>query len=421
MFAEISPVSRAVLRRIDGMPEYLYTAKNQAGTDISGTISANSKKEAVEAVHRLKLFPLTVEDDKKGEFAFPTISRRVPDTQIAAAMLQLADLLDNGVPVLQAFQILEKQTPNPRLKSALKNIHDRVAEGESIDTAFGMHSDIFSGLTVSVIRAGSEGAFLEDALRRVGNFLEQQAVLKSKVIGALIYPMLILGVGMLVIFILLLFVVPHFEYIFDFVNDEGTSLPLITQSLIVLREMLLSYGLYVCIAGFVFFYWLQIQLSTVWGMRIKDRLKMRLPLLGTLILESAIARFCRVLGTLMANGVPILQSLEISSLSTGNSILADAVQRSVQNVSSGETLAKPLAESGIFPLPVMAMISIAEESNSLETVLINLADSLESQTARRLEMLMRILGPALLLVMGLLILYIFIAMFMPMIGMWDVF
>ena len=403
------------------MPDYIYTAKNQAGKEIDGRIAANSKKEALDAIHRLKLFPLTIEDSKKGEISLQLFQRRVADSQIAAAMLQLAELLDNGVPVLQAFQILEKQTPNSRLKLVVKNIHDRIAEGESVDNAFAAHSDVFDGLTISIIRAGAEGAFLEDALRRIGGFLEQQAELKGKVLGALIYPMVIFFGGMAVVLLLLLFFVPQVEEIFESMTETGNSLPLITQSVIGMRELLLAYGLYIIGIGIFLFFVLQGQLSTAWGVRMLDRCKMRLPLIGGIILDGAIARFCRVLGTLLANGVPILKSLEISSQSAGNSVLADAVQRSAENVSSGETLSKPLSDSGIIPLQVMAMISIAEEANTLETVLVNTADSLERQSARQLDILVRVLEPAMLLLVGMMVLYIVLAMFMPMVGMLDAF
>ena len=401
------------------MPDYVYTAKNTVGVEINGRITANSKRDALDAIHRLKLFPVVVEDSKKGEITIQLFKRRVSETQIAAALLQLAELLDNGVPVLHAFQILEKQTPNPRLRLAIKNIHDRISEGESVDSAFSAHSDIFSDLTVSILRAGAEGAFFEDALRRVGGFLEQQAELKGKVIGALIYPIILLVVGSLLVFGLLVFFVPMFQDMFDMSIESGKPLPLMTQSLLAARDIILYYGWYVLGGAAVLFFLIQGQLSTSWGRRLWDLCKLRLPLIGSILLDGAIARFCRVLGTLLANGVPILKSLEISGDSAGNAILSDAIRRSAENVSSGEPLAKPLSETGIIPLQVMAMISVAEESNTLETVLINTADSLERNSSRRLDMLVRVLEPFLLLFMGLWVLYIIIALLLPIFNSWE--
>ena len=403
------------------MPHYTYTAKNELGAETTGRISANSKREALDAIHRLKLFPLRVEDSAKGEITIQFFKRRVSETQISAALLQLAELLDNGVPILHAFQILEKQTPNPRLKSVMKNIHDRISDGESVDSAFSAHIDVFSELTVSVLRAGAEGAFLEDALRRVGGFLEKQAELKGKVIGALIYPCLIFVAGTAVVILLLIFAVPMFDTMYELIRSQGNSLPWATQSLFWVRDIILSYGLWIAGLGVFLFFWVQGQLSTAWGVRMWDRFKMRIPLIGKILLDGAVARFCRVLGTLLANGVPILKSLEISGQSTGNAILSDAVRRSAENVSSGEPLAKPLSEAGIIPAQVMAMIGVAEESNTLETVLVNTADSIERQSARQLDMLVRILEPVMLLVMGMLVLYIIIALLFPMFSLWEAF
>jgi len=403
------------------MPNYIYTAKNEFGIEATGRIVANSKREALDAIHRRKLFPISIEDSAKGEISLQFFKRRVSEMQISAALLQLAELLDNGVPVLHAFQILEKQTPNPRLKSVIRNIHDRISEGESVDSAFSAHSDVFNELTVSVLRAGAEGAFLEDALRRVGGFLEKQAELKGKVIGALIYPCLIFVVGVTVVLLLLIFVVPMFSDVFELTAEQGRPLPLATQSLFFMRDSLMNYGLWIFGLGVIMFILFQGQLSTSWGVRLWDRFKLRLPLIGKILLDGAVARFCRVLGTLLANGVPILKSLEISGQSTGNAILSDAVRRSAENVSSGETLAKPLSESGIIPAQVMAMISVAEESNTLETVLVNTADSMERQSARQLEMLVRILEPVMLLVMGVAVLYIIVALLFPMFSLMDAF
>ena len=403
------------------MTDYVYTAKNEAGAETTGRITANSKREALEAIHRLRLYPIVVEDSKKGEINIQLFKRRVSETQIARALLQLADLLENGVPVLHAFQILEKQTPNPRLKGVIKNIHDRVAEGESLDSAFAAHSDVFNELTVSILRAGAEGAFLEDALRRVGGFLEQQAELRGKVFGAMIYPIIISVVGVIVVLILLLFAVPRFEVMFEFMKEQGKELPMITLAVKGMRTLLISYGLYIGGGLVVLFFWIQRQLSTTWGSRLWDRFKLRLPLLGNIILEGAVARFCRVFGTLLANGVPILKSLEISGQSAGNTLLSDAIRRSAECVSSGEPLAKPLSEAKIIPPQVMAMIGIAEESNTLETVLINTADTIERHSAQQLDILVRVLEPVMLLMLGVVILFIILALFLPVFGLLEAF
>jgi len=286
-----------------------------------------------------------------------------------------------------------------------------------VDSAFAAHSNVFDELTVSIIRAGAEGAFLEDSLRRIGGFMEQQAEIRGKVIGAMIYPMVILSLGFMFVIAALIFIVPQFQEMFDMVEAMGQTLPLATLLLLWMRDVMFNYWYYLLGFGVFVFIWLQGQLATAWGIRAWDRLKMRIPVLGNIILNGAVARFCRVFGTLLANGVPILKSLEISGQATGNSILSDAVKRSAENVSSGDTLSKPLSEAGIIPPQVMAMISVAEESNTLETVLVNTANSLERQSSRQLDMLVRTLEPAMLLLVGGVIFYIIMALIYPLLTM----
>jgi general secretion pathway protein F/type IV pilus assembly protein PilC len=397
------------------MPDYIYTARNAAGNDVTGKLTANSKREALDTLHRLSLFPIRVEGAQQGPMTIRWFRRRISDSQIAATLSQLADLLENGVPVLSAFQVLIKQAANPTLREILLDIHDRVANGESIDSAFSSYSNIFNDLTINIIRAGSAGAFLEDALRRTSRFLEQQAELKGKIIGAMIYPAILFVVGTSVVIVLLLFFVPQFMPFFEEMEAAGNPLPWTTQSLLQLRKILVNYGLYLAGISVFLIIWIQGQLSTKWGIRILDRIKLRIPLMGPILLNSAVSRFCRVLGTLLENGVPILRSLDISSQSTGNTILADAVKRSAENVSSGEPLSKPLADSGIVPPQVMAMISVAEESNTLESVLVNIADTIERNTARQLDTIIRLIEPFMLLLMAVAVFYIIVSMLLPII------
>ncbi|MDR3197373.1 MAG: type II secretion system F family protein [Planctomycetaceae bacterium] len=399
------------------MADYVYTARTASGNNVTGKLTANTKREALETLHRLSLFPISVDDANRGRITIKLFRRKVAGSQIAALLGQLADLLENGVPVLAAFQVLIKQTANPVLHNVLTDIHDRIADGEAIDNAFSFHSNIFNDLTISIIRAGTEGAFLEDALRRTAKFLEQQADLKGKIIGAMIYPSILFFVGITVVVVLLIFFVPQFTPFFEQMTAAGHPLPWTTQSLLWIREVLLHYGIY--LAGTLVFLaiWIQGQLSTKWGTKIFDRIKLRLPLIGPILLNSAVSRFCRVLGTLLENGVPILRSLDISSQSTGNTILAEAVRRSAENVSSGEPLSKPLADSGIVPPQVMAMISVAEESNTLENVLVNIADTIERTTARQLDTVIRLIEPLMLLIIAGAVFYIIVSMLLPIMNM----
>lgn len=399
------------------MPDFLYKAKTLTGVNVSGKLAANSRREALDVLARQSLFPSSVVDAKKGQININFGGRRISPTLIAATLSQLADLLENGVPVLTAFQTLVKQATQPGLKAVLNDLLDQVSEGESIDNAFASHPKVFNELTISIIRAGAEGAFLEDSLRRTARFLEQQGEMRAKIIGAMTYPLILCVVGFLLVTVLVTFFVPKFEPMFDQIVQQGGQLPAATVFLLKARTFIAAYWMYLGGGIAIVAVWVKMQATTKWGRRFLDRWKLKIPILGMILLESAVARFCRVFGTLLENGVPILRALDISSNSTGNVLLAEAITKSAENVSAGESLAKPLAETGIFPPQVMVMISVAEESNTLESVLIGAADTMERQISRRLETMLRLLEPLLLLGMALAVLFIILALLFPIFQM----
>jgi general secretion pathway protein F/type IV pilus assembly protein PilC len=397
------------------MPEFTYTARTLTGKNVSGSITAASKRETLAALAEQSLFPLNVE----GAARKPAwqLKKRVTASVIATTLTQLADLLQNGVPLLGSLDILADQATHATMGEVLRDIRDRVAEGESLDLAFASHPEVFSELTISVVRAGSEGAFLEDALKRTADFLELQEELKSRVVSAMTYPAVLACAGFTVTVVLVIFFVPKFAELFDRIEADGGTLPMATTVLLGLSDFLGRYGLYVAggVLGLILL--VRQQAKTPWGRLAVDRWKLKLPLAGKILLGSAVSRFCRILGTLLSNGVSLLRALEISSESTGNKVLAAAINASAENISAGETLARPLAESGIIPKSVMAMISVAEESNNLDEVLINIADGIDRKTSRQLDVMVRLIEPMMLLIMGSVILFVMIALLLPVFEM----
>lgn len=397
------------------MPEFVYTARNASGENVSGTIAAPSKRDSLRALSERSLFVLRVES-KAPPRENPFAARRIKTATLATNLTQLADLLNNGVPLLAALEILAEQAPHPRLKKMLGEVHDQIADGAAIDEAFGRHPDVFGELTVSMIRAGTEGAFLEDALKRTSDFLELQEETRARLVGAMIYPTVLMTLGTLMTVGLIVFVVPQFSELFARLEAAG-GLPGPTVVLLAMSDLLQRFGLVIA-AGL---------LGLVWGANrfvrsrqgrlFFDRWKLKLPIVGRIVHDAAISRFCRVLGTLLRNGVPLLRALEISSGSAGNVVLAQAIRASGENVSSGDTLAKPLAECGLFPRSVMAMIRIAEESNTLDDVLVKIADALDRDNARRIDMMLRLVEPAILVVIGGMILFVLSAMLLPVFDM----
>lgn len=395
------------------MPEFAYTARDMSGKKVTGTISAGNEREAAAQLGAKALFPMQVSPAKGTS---TKSNRRVKGQVMAGVYSQLGTLLRSGVSMLRALTVLSQQSSNATLKTVLTDVKAKVEEGESLGDAMAKYPRVFNAMAVNMIRAGAEGGFLEDSLERVGGFIEQQEELKGKTMGALAYPMFISSVGVIVVSILLIFFVPKFEPMFARMRDKG-SLPFATDQLLNMSSFLRSYW-WIALAAFVgAFIGLQQYLKTPTGLRNFDLFKIKIPLLGSVFLNLAVARFCRVLGTLLDNGVPLLRSLEISKDATGNIVLSEAIAKAGEDVTAGEHLAKPLAASKHFPPSVIEMISVAEESNTLDKVLVQISNSLEKLTFRRLEMVVRLLEPVMLLFLAGIVMFVVIALMVPILKM----
>ncbi len=396
------------------MPEFAYTARSSQGQDSSGTVSAGSRREAISLLADKSLFPLRVEAQAeagaKNRF---TLRRRVKTETLADAFTQLADLLSNGVPLLESLDILAKQSVDQQLSDVMADVRSQVADGTSLETAMAQHPVVFSDLTVSMVRAGLEGAFLEEALERVASFLRKQDALRARVVGAMTYPAILGIVGVGVTIFLVTVVVPMFQGFFDRLERSGAGLPMITVVLLGVSNFLVKYGLFVAVAVAVLVVAARRFVKTDRGREIADRWKLKLPIAGRIFHDAAVSRFCRVLGTLLRNGVPLLTSLRISSESAGNRLLQKAILDSVENITSGESLSKPLAASGLIPPPTMAMISVAEQSNSLDDVLVRIADRADQRIERRLDVMVRLVEPVMLLIIGSMVLFIIVGVLLP--------
>jgi type II secretory pathway component PulF len=397
------------------MPEFAYKARNHAGSDVIGTISATTRRDALCALSDRKLFPLTVEDAAPARIQWQR-KRRIKTQLLATTLTQLADLLQSGVPMLRSLDVLAEQAVHPALAEVLADVRNQVAEGKPLDEAMARHPQAFSELTISMVRAGSEGAFLEDALKRTADFLEKQEELRGRIVGAMTYPAILATAGCCITVVLIVFFVPKFSELFARLEEQG-GLPIATVMLLAISAVLGKYGLFVAAALAAAAYGVRRRLRTEQGRLFADRAKLKIPIAGKIFLGYAISRFCRVLGTLLRNGVPLLKSLEISSDSTGNRVLARAIRESAENVSSGQTLAKPLAACGLIPRPVMAMIGVAEESNNLDNVLIHIADGIDRQTSVQLDLMVRLLEPLTLMIMASAILFVLIALLLPVFQM----
>ena len=313
------------------MPDFAYIARTTAGEKVTGVINAPSEREATTLLSGKSLFPINVAPQKQ---RISIGGRRVSGQLVATTYSQLASLLRSGVPLLRSLKVLEKQTSNEALQEVLQNVHDRVEEGATLAEAMSRHPRVFGEMPVSMVRAGGEGGFLEEALDRVAMFTEEQEDLKSRTAGALAYPAFLAIVGTTVIAVLVIFFVPKFEELFESLRERG-ELPILTEWLLWTSHMLGGWpGLVAAVVLVAMFLLLRQYVQTEDGRMVRDRVKLRLPMIGPIFMNLAVARFCRVLGTLLRNGVPILKSLEIASSATSNRVLGQAIEAASQNISS---------------------------------------------------------------------------------------
>ena len=396
------------------MNDFAYIARNLQGQQVTGVVQAATEREVLAILSGQSLFPVSVATHKQTSGA--QFTRRVSGQLMAITYGQLSSLMKSGVPLLRAIGVIRDQVSNKGLKAVLEDVYHRVEEGATLGDAMSRYPRVFSELAVNMVRAGAEGGFLEEALDRVATFTEQYEDLKSRTTGALAYPVFLSVVGTIIVSVLIIFFVPRFGTVFENLRTRG-EMPVLTEWLLWFSASLRSIWPLLA-AGIVgLFFVIRSRLATPSGRRIADAVKIKVPMLGPIFLSLAVARFCRVLGTMLRNGVPILKSLEVSRDAAGNRVLAEAIQRASENISGGHALAVPLRSCGHFPPTVVEMIAVAEESNTLDSVLVDIADGLELRTQRRLELAIRLMEPIMLLCLASVVLVVVLALLLPAIKM----
>jgi len=395
------------------MATFNYKAKTNTGETVAGVLTAESQQAALRMLDDRALFPISVrEGGQRTRVAITGRARKLKLRTVSTLYSQLADLLKAGVPVLRALDVLARTASNPLVAEILREIHNDVSGGEALADAMAKHPRAFSNLAVAMVRAGEQGGFLEDVLARISVFTERQDELRNKLLGSMIYPCILLFAGASVVTFLMVFVVPKIRMFLEQVEK-----PWVTIVLFAVCDFLQNNGLYL-LAGLVVAALVLVRLVRgEQGRLALDRLKLRIPVMGPIVTMVAICRFCRILGTMLHNGVPILQALSISKDSAGNRILGEEIGKAAESVQKGESLAVPLGSSGMFPADIVDMIAVAEESNNLETVLVQIADSNEARTARQIDLGVRLLEPLMLMFMASVVLVIAVALLVPILRM----
>lgn len=393
------------------MADFHYVAKTPTGDTVTGVIAAETEASALRVLGERNLFPLTLRDHSSATRQ-KTTHRRVRTRDVGVMYGQLADLIGAGVPLLRALDSLIKSTVNARLVEVLREVRSAVADGKSLNEAFRDFPEVFPPLHTAMVQAGERASFLEDVLRSLAGFLERLDELRSTVIGSMIYPALLAAVGTVVLTGALLFFVPRFE---PLLGDAPKPLP--TELVFAMSRALRSYWYLLALAfgGVGVLVWGGI--ASERGRRLFEEWRLRVPVVGTALRLLAITRFCRILGTMLANGVPLLQALAISRGATGSRLMADRITDAMENVRGGKALTEPLRVGGLFPEQILAMIRVAEESNRLDKVLLTIADTVERRTNRQVDQTVRLLEPLILCLVAMAIGFLALGLLLPIFTM----
>lgn len=372
------------------MPQFDYTAMTEAGARVTGAVEAETEAAALRALAERHLLPVAIAG-RNGAGGQRVGKRRVRAADLGTCYGQLADLLGAGVPLLRALDSLIKSAPKADLRDLLKEIRAAVADGKPLADTLRQWPETFPPLHCAMIQAGERAAFLDEVLRSLSGFLERFEELRSKVLGAMIYPALLCGLGSLVMILALMFFVPKFEPLLANVKK-----PLPSEIMFGLSHLVRGYW-YLVLAG------AGIGIGALWrslkspATRAKlERWQLHIPVVGNALRLLAITRLCRILGTMLANGVPLLQALKISTEATGSQILANNIAEAAEAVRDGKRLSEPLTQGRFIPDQILAMIAVAEESNNLDKVLLQIADTVERRTNRQVDQAVRLIEPAIL-------------------------
>ncbi len=417
------------------MPKFNYVAMDGAGKETKGSIDASSQAQAIAHIRGQGLFPTAIglagggggkaaaakaskapSSALKMEIKLPAfLQPKVKAKELTIFTRQLATLVDAGLPLLRGLRVLHRQTKNAALKNALQGMGEAVESGSTFSESLALYPRIFDHLFVNMVRAGEAGGVLELVLTRLSEFMEKSEKIKNKVKSAMIYPTVVMVAAVGITGFLLVGVIPKFEEIFlDLL--EGKRLPGITRFVIAASNLLQNYFVVVGVAIFALVVVVRVWVRTKGGRLVMDHIKTRIPVFGTLIRRTAIARFTRTLGTLMASGVPVLQALMIVRDTSGNAVYATALQRVHDSVKEGESMAAPMEQTKVFPPMVVSMVEVGEETGALPDMLTRIADTYEDEVDNAVAGLTSILEPVMIMFLAVIVGTIVIAMFLPLVS-----
>ena len=409
------------------MPVFAFEAIKNDGQKVKSEVTAESKDEAIKKIQGQGLRPTRIKAQKEESKSrsVPGIekapakkksglfARGVSSTDIVTFTTQLSTLQDAGLPIVRSLKILEEQQKPGRFKDQLEEVSSEVEQGSTLSEAMAKYPKSFDKLYISMVKAGEAGGVLDVILRRLAGFMEKSQKLRKQVKGALIYPAAVITVAILILVVIMLFVVPAFEKMFA---DIGQALPAPTQLLLSTSQAIQTYWYLIPLIPIFLMTIMKLIARTEAGEKALDAFKLRMPVFGNIIKKSSVARFCRTLGTLIASGVPILEALRIVKDAVGNVIIANAIEDVHGSIREGDTIADPLRSSGIFDELLVNMIDVGEETGELDKMLMKIADNYEADVDVAVEGMSSLLEPLLIVGMGLVVGFIVISLFLPLVS-----
>jgi type IV pilus assembly protein PilC len=396
------------------MAQFAYSGRTRAGQTVSGERLADSMDAAVAALRRdqilvTRITPAKVKpvaaDAKAGK-----LGKRVKTKNLAVFTRQFSVMIDAGLPLVQCLDILGSQEDDKNFAAVILQTRSDVEAGQSLADAMRQHPKTFDPLYTNMVAAGEAGGILDTILKRLASYIEKAVKLAGQVKSAMIYPVAVIVIAALVVGVILWKVIPTFASLFA---GLGASLPLPTRIVIALSDNLVRFFPFLLVAGIAGVYGFRRYYLTNGGRRVVDRSLLRAPILGDILRKIAVARFCRTLSTLIASGVPILDGLEITAKTSGNSVIEDAVMVTRKSIERGETIAAPLKETDVFPSMVTQMIGVGEATGALDTMLSKIADFYEEEVDVAVAGLLTLMEPVMIAVLGVIVGGIVISMYLP--------
>jgi type IV pilus assembly protein PilC len=392
------------------MPTFEWKGTARNGQTQTGVLVADSKDAVITTMRRQQIVVTAVKEKGK-EIALPKFGGGVPPQSIAIFTRQFSVMIDAGLPLVQCLEILGSQQDHKVFKRVLIQVRQDVESGSNLADAMRKHPKVFNDLYTNMVAAGEAGGILDTILQRLATYIEKSVKLNSQVKSAMIYPVAVISIACIVVMVILWKVIPVFASLFA---SLGAELPLPTRVVIYLSNFIGDFWWLVTILIIAGIYAVRKYHETYKGKRVIDGLMLRMPVIGMLLRKIAVARFCRTLSTLTSSGVPILDGLQITARTAGNSIIEDAIMATRKSVEEGKTISEPLGDTDVFPPMVVQMIAVGEQTGALDTMLSKIADFYEDEVDLAVAGLMKLLEPVLIAFLGVAIGGIVIAMYMPM-------